>query len=312
MTVRRNVSGGLMPAEVLVLVFVLALLVALVIPMLCLRRSFASRMVCGTNLARIGKAMLIYSNNYDDELPRAGGLDSQWTGRTPDWSARDCVTAFGLVLDRTGGETTVSASLYLLVKYVDVEPKTFLCRDRNRLEKGMREFRRGLYRVPDRKADLIDFWDFGPDPTRHVSYAYHMAYGSDRLTTSGEPGLAIAADRNPWMASRSAKAGDFSQFRPDIPPFGGTSEQARKGNSPRHGGDGQNVLFLDSHVEFAKRAYCGLDDDNIYTISGKPMACDPLGTPPTVGSQPANKRDSLLVNDPPMPSKSDVSAPSRR
>jgi prepilin-type processing-associated H-X9-DG protein len=158
-----------------------------------------------------------------------------------------------------------------------------------------------MYRVPDKKADLIDFWDFGPNPPIHCNYAYQMVYGSHKLTTSGEPGLAIAADRNPWMDSPSAKAGDFSQFRPDVPPFGGTAVQGRKGNTPRHLGDGQNVLFLDSHVEFAKRAFCGVDDDNIYTISTSQTAGDPLGTPPKLGSQPANGRDSLLVNDPPSP-----------
>lgn len=58
------------------------------------------------------------------------------------------------------------------------------------------------------------------------------------------------------------------------------------------------VLFLDSHVEFEKRPYCGLQDDNIYTISEKPATGDPVGKPPTFGSHPANAHDSLLVNDP--------------
>ena len=46
-------------------------------------------MVCGTKLSGIGKAMLIYANDYGDELPRAGGPSSQWTGRVADWTASD-------------------------------------------------------------------------------------------------------------------------------------------------------------------------------------------------------------------------------
>ncbi|MBN2131823.1 MAG: hypothetical protein JW741_20145, partial [Sedimentisphaerales bacterium] len=271
--VKHRVSGGLTLTEIFIVVFALSLLVVCVQAWLLRPKKMACRFTCGTNLSGIGKAMLIYANDYDDELPRAGGPNSQWTGHTPGWAAPDRRTAFGLAADGTGGEATVSASLYLLVKYAEVYPKTFLCGDNgDRLEEGMSEFWRGLYPVSDKKAVLIDFWDFGPDPWQHCSYSYHMPYGMYALTTSAEPGVAVAADRNPWIDSPSGKALDFSQFQPDVPPFNGTSEQARKGNVPRHRSDGQNVLFLDSHVEFAKRAYCGLDEDNIYTVSNSPTA----------------------------------------
>jgi len=301
--VERRGSEGLTLTEVLFLVFLLALLIAIVIPVLHRPRR-VPRMPCGANLAGLGKAMLIYANDYAGELPRAGGDTSQWASRTPDWTAPDRRTAFGLAADGSGGRASVSASLYLLVKYCEVSPKTFICGGgRSTREKGMREFRRGMYRVPNKKAELIDFWDFGPNPPIHCSYAYHMVYGPYKLTTSGEPGMAIAADRNPWMDSPSAKAGDFTRFKPDVPPFNGTAEQARRGNTFRHDGDGQNVLFLDGHVVFVRRASCGLDDDNIYTVSTSPTAGDPVGTPPKFGSQPGNRRDSLLVNDPPAPRK---------
>ncbi len=272
----------------------------LFLPALTRTRCVAFRMTCGTNLSGIGKAMLIYANDYEDELPRAGGRNSEWAGRTPNWTAPDRRTAFGLASDGTGGRASISASLYLLVKYSEVKPETLVCSGTSSKtwEKGIKPFKLGLYRVPEKNAELIDFWDFGPDPTRHVSYAYQMVYGSYKLTTSGAPGMAIAADRNPWMDSPFAKAKDFLPFKPDVPPFNGTAEQARHGNTFRHEGDGQNVLFLDSHVEFAKRAFCGLDDDNIYTISTSQTAGDLLGTPPKLGSQPVNDRDSLLVNDP--------------
>ena len=55
-------------------------------------------------------------------------------------------------------------------------------------------------------------------------------------------------------------------------------------------------MFLDTHVEFQKRAFCGVDDDNIYTSwNGQDKA---RGIPPKLGSVPTDAKDSLLVNDP--------------
>jgi hypothetical protein len=282
------------------LVFLLIVLVPASIALLILPRvrSTAYRMVCGTHLSGIGKAMMIYANDYGGEFPRAGGRSSQWTGRVANWTATDRRAAYELSADDAGGQVSVSASLYLLVKHAEVEPKRFLCvtADSRKREKGVTEFKPGLYRIPNKTAGLIDFWDFGPDPTRHVSYAYHIVYGPNRLTTSGEPAFAMLADRNPWMDSPSAKAGDFSHFQPDVLPFNGTVEQAKRGNTVRHDRDGQNVLFLDGQIEFERRSYCGVDNDNIYTSwDGSDKV---RGVPPKLGSMPADAKDSLLANDP--------------
>jgi prepilin-type processing-associated H-X9-DG protein len=243
---------------------------------------------CGTNLSGIGKAMLIYANDYEDELPFAGGRGATWGPRLKDWTAASRSDAFGLDANDVGGQTTVSSSLYLLVRYGDVMPKAFVCRG----DRGTRRFDPNEHLADDK--ELATFWDFGPDPAMHCSYSYHMPYGPYKLTTSSEPGTPVAADRNPWIDGPRWKAGNFSKFQWD-----GSVRQQRAGNAMAHWRDGQNVLFLDSHVEFAKRAFCGVDDDNIYTIwNGNDKA---RGTPPKLGSQPAGRLDSLLVNDPVVP-----------
>lgn len=275
-------------------IFFIGLLMAILMPALARTRQLAFRMTCGTNLSGLGKAMLIYSNDYQDEFPRAGGRSTEWAGQTPNWLGADRRQAFDLAPDGSGGRASVNASLYLLVKYTEVTPKSFVCKgDVATTEFTLRDIPPGV--------DLIDAWDFGPpeESSKHCSYAYHIPYGQFALTTSNAPGLAVAADRNPWIDSHFAAAADFSRFRPDIAPFNGDANQARYGNAMTHQLDGQNVLFLDSHVEFAKRAYCALEDDNIYTISTSQTAGDPLGTPPKLGSRPANRKDSLLVHDPP-------------
>jgi len=165
-------------------------------------------------------------------------------------------------------------------------------------DKGVREFKLARVRGLPVGFELIDAWDFGPEPPKHVSFAYHMVLGSDKLTTDSDPGMAIAAERNPWIASPFGKARDFSKFQPDISPFAGTSEMARQGNAIAHKGDGQNVLFLDTHVEFAKRSYCGVGDDNIYTAwKGDDKA---RRNPAKFGCVPADPKDSLLSTTPPL------------
>jgi len=259
-------------------------------------RSIDAKARCGDNLVAIGKAMLAYANDHHDLIPMAGGPNTEWSGKLKDWTASARQEVFGLDPNGAGGQATISSSLYLLIRHGYATPRTFVCK----AGKGVKEFDPAVYGLRDRKLDSL--WDFGPNPARHCSYAYEMVYGTHALTLrSQDPGFAVAADRSPWMDEKQTE--DFSRFTPDLNGFHGTSELARMGNSVAHRRDGQNVLFLDGHVDFENRAYCGIEDDNIYTISGNPAASDPLGKPPKLGSTPANPKDSLLVNDPPLASK---------
>jgi len=252
-------------------------------------RSTAYRMICGTNLSQIGRAMLIYSNDYNDELPRAGGPNGRWVARLPWWAADNLKNAYGLSdPNATEGRASVSASLYLLVKYAEVLPKSFVCKE----DFGTTEFMPAKYGVDDKK--LIDLWDFGPNPPKHCSYSYHMPYGPYALTTSSEPGMAVAAHRNPWQDAPFTKAGDFRSFNPD-----GDRKTVISGNAIAHQGYGQNVLFMDAHVSYERTSLCGINEDNIYTYWDGPDIR--RGAFPVLGSQPANRLDSMLVNDPAIP-----------
>ena len=181
----------------------------------------------------------------------------------------------------------------MLVRYMHLDPQSFVCP----VDRGTRAFRPEKYGMGN--TGLGDLWDFGPDPARYCSYAYQMVYSLYKMTMADEPGFAIAADRNPWIDGPAGRAGEFSRFMPDLTQLGwtGTTEQARLGNASAHQRDGQNVLFLDMHVGYEKRPHCGVEDDDIYTTrDGKDRV---RGKPPKLGSLPADRRDSLLVNDPP-------------
>ena len=297
-----------MRADVLVLA-VLCVFLLMIVPALFARtREAEVRVVCGANLGQIGKAMLVYAEDYDGALPRTGGPSTAW-GAPYNWMAPDRYSAFGLSrADESGGRASISSCFYMLVKYMEMPTRVFVCEG----DEGTTEFKLSELTAIPSDFELTDAWSFGPhhEATEHCSYAYHMPYGLYPLTTSRDPNLAVAADRSPWIKSPAAEPCEWSFFLPDIPPYCGSAEDARAGNAVSHQNDGQNVLFLDGRVNFELRSYCGATSadapgafadapDNIYTISAICDAGDPYGTaPPTSQFAPANEYDSVLVHDP--------------
>ncbi|TKJ36016.1 MAG: hypothetical protein CEE38_13495 [Planctomycetes bacterium B3_Pla] len=275
---------GFTLVELLVVIAIIALLMGILMPALSRVRQIAFRMVCGTNLSGIGKAMLIYANDYEDELPRSGGRNSTWAAVIPNWQAENRFGAYGVSANGEGGVGSISSCFYLLVKYSEVTPKSFLCKG----DSGTTEFKPANYGAGNR--DLIDLWDFGPQPREHCSYAYHMPFGLYALTTSSEPGMAVAADRNPFVQSPMAEPKDISLFVP-----GGGTDAVKAGNAITHQEDGQNVLFNDSHVNFERTPDCGINDDNIYTFwDGGDIR---RGGVPVLTSEPQDRTDSMVVHD---------------
>ncbi|MBN2130125.1 MAG: hypothetical protein JW741_11545 [Sedimentisphaerales bacterium] len=268
------------------------------------RSKLTLRRRCARNLSGLGKAVLIYANDYEDELPKAGLRNSnQWVPKLPNWAARNRWEAYGVNpgdATRTAKVTTTS-SLYLLVKYAEVTPKLFVCR----AEPGTTPF--SLAKVPEELPEgfeLIEAWDFGGryddvnNPSRHCSYAYHIPFGPYALQTSCEPGMAVLADRNPWMDPKRADDPKLGWARFD--PSASDPNRVRIGNSDAHKRAGQNVLFLDCHVSFEKRPACGIEDDNIYsTALDSTVAGRTKGRKPRVydATAPLNRRDSMLVQE---------------
>ncbi len=284
----RDVFKRWGPVEVLVVVFVGLLALAVVGPAAQKSRFDAYRVVCGNYLSLIGKAMLEYSNDYDDQFPRSGGRAGTWATAIPAWNAPNRYQAYGLASDGSGGRGTITSCFYLLVKYEGVAPGTFVCPG----DVGTTVFDPAGAGAGDR--ELSDLWDFGPDAANHCSYAYHMPFGLYALNTAFLPGVAVAADRNPWFSSGREKAQDFARFNPV-----GDREAVKLGNATAHENEGQNVLFLDGHVAFEKESFCALNKDNIYTFwNGTDIR---RGGKPFFQNIPGDRTDSLLVNDTPWP-----------
>ena len=278
---------GFTLVELLVVIAIIALLMGILMPALARVRQIAYRLYCGTNLSGIGKAMLIYANDYDDELPKGGLANGGYAPTIANWAGLTRAAAFG-----TGGNGNMSCNFYLLVKYAEVTPKSFLCKG----DSGVSEFKSSTYpRGVGR--EMVDLWDFGDYPQKHCSYSYHNPYGQFALTTSSEPGMAVAGDPNPWQDSGGgatpAKDGNYwTAFT-----AGSDRESVKAGNAQTHQEDAQNVLFMDGHTSAEKTSRCGVDDDNVYTcwdsagnkVNGK--------FPVLLGESPVDRTDTVLLTD---------------
>jgi type II secretory pathway pseudopilin PulG len=271
--------------ELLVVIGIIAVLMGILLPALSAVRRTAQRVVCGSNLAGIGKAILLYANEYGGDFPRAGGAGSVWgsAGTIPDWTSQTVPYGGG----RGGGNSvTVTSSLYLLVKYEDVTPAQFVCKgDSGARELKLTDATGGL---PGTIANFTDVWDFGSHaqyttnpfwPGHYNSYAYQSPYDNTKMTprvafglrSDSLPAAPVCADRNPYWdrnatsyLNGSACSGSPTEPAPTCDLTSGYKDDSKTGNSACHQRDGQNILYVDTHVKLEKTPNFGISKDNIW------------------------------------------------
>jgi prepilin-type processing-associated H-X9-DG protein len=244
------------------------------------------RVMCGTNLKYLGAAMCAYANDYKDQFPQLPGtgpwskkLGFEFDLAKPDFSKGGLHSA---------ADRTITASLYLLVKYADVLPKDFKCpADNNVTQFDGRNLK---------QLDSVELWDFGAEPYKHVSYAMHNPYGAYPATAKLSAIFAIAGDMSPWF-----RQGDF--VKPDSsftdwgkntalmsPYFSVPSTerwQIQQANAFSHNREGQNVAFADGHLEYVKTSDVGVKHDNIYTYWSAPE--NPTDADRRIGTNPTTR-----------------------
>ena len=292
--------------ELIVTIAVILLILAIFIPPIGVNLGVARRVVCGTNLKGLGTAMVVYGNDYDDKFPQLGkgpwAKELGYSYEDADFKPYDYE-----------GDCTITSSLYLLVREADVSPKSFICPQRwsKKVEyEGQNS----------KKLDIVELWDFGPDPYKHVSYTYHNPYGQFPADGSRSANFAVMSDMSPWMNN-----GDFLGPNQDkkLPPqiIDSTDEATfKKGNSLNHSfrtegflmlfertrqlpyGEGQPVQFADGHVAYEKQPNVGVKNDNIFTYwstEENPTEQDRQGGTAPTGRSPENDaksvHDSFLV-----------------
>jgi len=141
----------------------------------------------------------------------------------------------------TGGADAFSNSsaLYKLIRCGYASPLVFSCPAGGS----------GSFQV---KAGMSDF----PDG-KFIGYSYQHTRGPQGFRRS-DPAVLAVADRMAILAD-STPLFVRGRFRP---------ERIRNAVSENHGGAGQNVLYLDSHVEWVERPTVGVRQDNIFLVEG--------------------------------------------
>ena len=306
---------GLSFREVLVVIVVIVILFALYLPTLGKVKTLPQKLVCGTNLKVLGTAITVYANEYNDTFPQLSGMGS-WSkelGFDFDLEKPD----FGNAQSKT--PRTITASLYLLIREMDVSPKVFVCPASNEWEFDGQN---------SNNLDIIELWDFGSEPHNHVSYVYHNPYGRFSANKSRSSSFAVMADMSPWFFKGNiVKTGENPQIWEDglpketnlKPPQIMDIDKAslwKLGNTPHHFKNdsslytlfnkrykfGQNVLYADGHSEFVNYSNVGIDKDNIYTfwsMEESPTEQDKQGGTAPTSRSPENdaksKEDSFLA-----------------
>ena len=274
---------------VIVLIPIVVFLVISVLKMIVYPIRPGYKLACGMNLKGMANALNVYAFDYRDEYPIQGAGTHTWGTTTTGWDnpVKDW--------EESTGTLTVASSLFMLVREADVGVKSFNCSYGDQ-----QPF------VNDTDYDVVELWDFGPNPTEHQSYSYQFPYGKFPAGDKSPAGNAVMADRNPWFDGNLTKSSIQNEIAETFADkvslidilTGADKWKYQIGNSQPHDREGQNVLFADGHVMFERRPDVGFEDDNIYTIGGETQEEKRRGIAPTSDVIDAvDEYDSLLVND---------------
>ncbi len=241
----------------IVVLVILGLLFAVLLSMPSKALRPSARVYCGTNLKGLGTAMAVYANENKDFFPVLPGkgpwsdrLGFEYDMEKPDFSPEG---------EQGNVPRTITASWYILVRYADVSPKSFTCPLSKQVEfSGQNP--KGL--------DIVQLWDFGSQPFKHVSYAMHNPYGRFPADATRSAAFAMAADMNPWFVDGQIVPPGRDNQPPQITTLSDPATW-KLGNALSHKYEGQNVLYGDGHSEYRASPNAGVKNDNIYTYWSK-------------------------------------------
>jgi hypothetical protein len=290
-TAHRMAIAGVVLAIVTVSVQVVAMAV-LVTSGLSPAREMAHRGHCMANLNSIGKAVVVYQGEYNDEWPWMAGHSWHQTNTGTNQS-----TAPADLTARMGADRRCVTSLMFLLVPTGVAPAAFVCPSDEA--------------TPDASPKTNGRWDWDFSSHENVSYSWQVplspdnpdpGYQANGVSNSSDGGMVVMGDKSPDYDDTGSNAWARVQWSADPPP-----EAMRKGISQNHGsGEVAHVLYAGFNVGRTQRADCGVDNDNIYL----PYGADPSKqgvsiqqkqdgiAPPDVSNHNQNARDDSFLLGP--------------
>lgn len=297
--------------QLVVVIGIVLILVAFLLPFLNRMRSQAGRQLCPSNLKQIGLAIQMYMDaEKGDSFPRTYFQESN-AGFTVDLSDAGFVDqgtkpVNSFTTDNTPPSAnlpanSVGGSFFLILKTQDLAPEVFICPSSNGT--------RGFQSSPVQSSNNFGGWgpasaaNAGKEIIPDVTYSYCNPFFPSNLKVGFRSGIAvpsefaIAADVNPGTQTMNSFVGSPATVGPaDQPEAKADGSGQAFGNSINHRNQGQNVLYLDGHVEFQTTCWCGSYRapgirDNIYTNGDQSWA----GGVFDASAMPRDKCDSVCL-----------------
>src|SRR5271170_2833752 len=285
---KRKSSHGFTLIELLVVISIIALLIAILLPSLAKAKELANRTACSANVRSVLQSMTIYAQSnqatypcvpgptapggtYENQATNPSGyVNTQLPGQViQEWYAAANSANYASPLG--------SLWINLILDGQDT-PKTLICPSDALANRPSIEY--------DNNAT-------GGAMDVYAQFGVTTLGGSPSTTGQGES-YSIAF---PWAYSASAAATSpetisnvwFNDTRADVPMVSDMAPLSNTGtgtfaryttvlntsntygafiyNSGNHNGDGQNVGFADTHVEWDTTPYVGQQGDNIFTYN---------------------------------------------
>lgn len=233
--------------DVLAVAAVLVFAVGVGLPSLLQVRERSLRGLCAANMARLGQGVQAYAATFGNSLPFRG-----WQRGTDSWQP---TTEPGRVTQPN------RSHMYLLLSAGYAQPEWFICPSSGGVPMPAEQVRQ--------RSDFLD--------ASNVSLAFQNMAGA-RPTVDDAPDIPIFSDDNPLFDNGRPLFNAIERLQLTDPAHA---------NSRAHAGRGQNILTLDGRTIWTTTPACGVNGDNIWTLSGVQQY--------TGGEGPTVKTDSHLL-----------------
>jgi len=227
---REELAGAGAPStfslwELATLAAAAVVLAVIFIPSVRQARRRLQAVQCCSNVGQIGTALVKYANSNKSYLPASGGTDTHWLP----------------VSGRAAASN--SAGLFRLIRSGYLRADVFQCPAVEVAQRGAS--RRAGFAVG---TDMTDF-----PAARFIHYSYQHALGPRGLSL-----------RDPVLKTVAETMGILADSTPIFRGGRFLRDRVRADSSDNHQRTGQNVLYLDTHVEWRPKAFAGVENNNIF------------------------------------------------